>query len=163
MTIDPPLRLLAVDNCPERSPEIVKLLEAKGFIVEYTNDPEKLLPLFIEFDPDIIALDIEPIHPDGIELCRKIIECPHVDHPRVILVYDEAHEEVALTALGMGVIDCVRKPICLEEVDGIIDRLGPVLDIQRTSNHILERIDQIHDRAELQEKLYKEAKGDDEA
>jgi DNA-binding response OmpR family regulator len=100
-------RLLVADDDPHVS-ELVTLALADDFLVAAESDGARALRAVAVTCPDIVLLDLEMPHMDGLEACRRIrAACPSL--PIVILTGNT--ETTAMErAFAAGASDYLAKP-----------------------------------------------------
>ncbi len=119
------IKLLVVDDSALMRRLLLRVFTAEGdFEVEVARDGRDALDRLASFAPDVITLDVEMPHMDGLACLDAIMltrPCP------VVMVSSQttAGAEVTLEALALGAVDFVPKP------DGAIslsiDDVAPVL------------------------------------
>lgn len=111
-------RILIIDDQPSN----VMLLEGMLQEEDYNDyrsitDPRQALPIFIEYQPDLILLDLQMPHLDGFEVMRQLRRCIPPDAFLPILVLTaNITSEAKLRALAEGASDFLTKPFDTTEV-----------------------------------------------
>jgi PleD family two-component response regulator len=111
-------RILIVDDHEAN----VRLLERALQLDGYTNflgitDPRRVVPLFTEFRPDLILLDLIMPHLDGFALMRELRpEILPNDYVPILVLTADITPEVKQRALAAGARDFVTKPFDAIEV-----------------------------------------------
>ena len=106
-------RILAVDDDPHALRYIRDALSKSGYESIVTGDPDDVLHLIQEEEPDLVLLDLMLSGTDGIALMQGILET--TDLP-VIFVSIYGQEEVIARAFDMGATDYVVKPFSPTEL-----------------------------------------------
>ncbi len=106
-------RILVVDDEPKIRMFIRANLEARGYEVHVAQDGFEAVEAAGRIDPDVIVLDVNMPHMDGVEACRRIREWG--DMPIIILSVRE-DEADKVKALDEGADDYVTKPFGIEEL-----------------------------------------------
>ena len=106
-------RILAVDDDPHALRYIRDALSKSGYEPIVTGDPDDVLHLIQEEEPDLVLLDLMLPGTDGIALMQGILET--TDLP-VIFVSIYGQEEVIARAFDMGATDYVVKPFSPTEL-----------------------------------------------
>jgi PleD family two-component response regulator len=111
-------RILVVDDQESNVRLVERILQKAGYTsVRSTTDSRRALPLFTDFRPDLIILDLVMPHLDGFavmqELSRTIPEGTYV--PILVLTADDTREAM-YRALSMGARDFLIKPFDPTEV-----------------------------------------------
>jgi DNA-binding response OmpR family regulator len=120
--------------------KIVKeTLESRGFDVTMKTDGDKVLPIFLETQPDICVLDVMLPNQNGFDIAEAIRK-HHEDVPIIFLTAKTDTEDV-VKGFKLGGNDYIRKPFSMEE---LIVRIENLLRIKKdTSTHTLDGILQI--------------------
>src|ERR1700730_7949401 len=98
-------KILIVDDQEQNVLLLERLLQQAGYTtVESTTDPRRVLPLFLEFQPDLILLDLMMPHLDGFGVMQELAGHIATDDylPILVLTADGAPEATrrALAARG---------------------------------------------------------------
>jgi putative two-component system response regulator len=112
------MRILVVDDQKANVLLLERILRRGGYRnIESTTESRSVLALFIEFDPDIILLDLMMPELDGFQVMRGLLQIMAEDDYRPILVLTaDATEEVKHRALASGAKDFLAKPFNVQEV-----------------------------------------------
>ena len=101
-------RILVVDDEPDILRMLVQLLQMEGYYVEGAPDGYMAIHTFWQFRPQIMIVDIEMPHMDGIDLIRQIRE--HDTDTRIIVLSGRDVTARASEAQGLDVSDFLLKP-----------------------------------------------------
>lgn len=92
------------------------LRTAGYFNIKATPDPRGVLAHFVEYDPDILILDIMMPHLDGLQLLQILQRSAHEGLSLPILVITGLPTpERRHTALARGAVDVIEKPFHVED------------------------------------------------
>ncbi|MSO74317.1 MAG: response regulator transcription factor [Alphaproteobacteria bacterium] len=98
-------------------------LEAEGFVVRASSDPEKGLKDLLAKPPDVAVIDIKMPRLDGMELLRQLRR--HSQVP-VIFLTSKVEEADQIEGLRLGADDYITKPfsvrLLIERVKAVIRR-----------------------------------------
>ncbi|OGW64878.1 MAG: two-component system response regulator [Nitrospirae bacterium RIFCSPLOWO2_02_FULL_62_14] len=100
----------------------IELLEAVlnkgGFSqISSTTDPRRVLPLFIEYKPDILVLDFNMPNMNGLEVIRQVVpRVPAESYFPILVITSEMAPEIKHNVLSAGAKDFLSKPIDKTEV-----------------------------------------------
>ncbi len=114
----PPARILVVDDEPSNVRLLERMLENFGGLEwRCTTDPREAIPLFAEFQPDLVLTDLHMPHLDGYEVMKQLKEIIPPDNflPIVVLTADVT-AETRRKALNEGASDFITKPLDTTEV-----------------------------------------------
>jgi two-component system KDP operon response regulator KdpE len=106
-------RILVVDDEPQILRAVERALEARGYHVQTATDGRGAVGAVGEREPDLVVLDLNLPHMDGLTACREIRRSSKV--PILVLsVRDGERDKVA--ALDLGADDYLTKPFGTEEL-----------------------------------------------
>jgi putative two-component system response regulator len=120
-------RILIVDDEKANVVLLESILRGAGYRnCRSVTDSRQVLPLFIEFQPDLILLDLHMLPLDGFAVLKQLVPRfrPGAYLPILILTADIS-EEARRKALSMGAKDFVLKPFAVAEV---LLRIANLLD-----------------------------------
>jgi len=111
-------RIMIVDDEEVNLQLLTKILHKAGYTdIRTTHDPTKALPIFIEYRPDIVMLDLMMTPITGFDIMELIK--PHIPEdsyfPILILTGDSSVES-RRKALSQGATDFLTKPFDMPEV-----------------------------------------------
>ncbi|HEY9599361.1 MAG TPA: response regulator, partial [Cyanophyceae cyanobacterium] len=109
-------KILVVDDRWENCAVIINMLEPIGFeLVEAANGQEGLEKA-IEFQPDLILVDLVMPVMDGYQMTRQLRQFPELQNTIVIAISANAFEADCQKSLDAGCNDFLPKPIQAEEL-----------------------------------------------
>ncbi len=114
----PPAKILIIDDEPSNVRLLERVLELFGGVTwRCTTDPREAIPMFAEFQPDLVLTDLHMPHVDGYEVISEIRELLDGDIflPIVVLTADVS-PETRRKALRSGASDFITKPLDTTEV-----------------------------------------------
>lgn len=126
-----PVKILAVDDDPIFLSSLSPLLEPWGMTVTTLSDPAHFWDALRATAPDLLILDIEMPHHNGIELCQAVRNDTNGPWQSLPILFLSARQNAAAQVFAAGADDYVVKPV-----------LGPEL-ITRITNR-LERSRLLH-------------------
>src|SRR3990172_8022363 len=120
-------RILIVDDEAANVRLLERLLERGGFTnLKGTTDSRQAVPLFVEFQPDLILLDLLMPHKDGFQILEDLKPLiPDGAYLPVLVLTADVSWETKRKALGAGAKDFVIKPFDATEV---LLRIGNLLE-----------------------------------
>ncbi len=114
-------RILVVDDEANARSALAELLRDEGYSVETAADGFKALPKLEEFAPDLLLTDLKMPGLDGMELMKRAWES---DPERVVVVMTAyGSVDTAVAAMRQGAADYLTKPINVDELVLVIDRV----------------------------------------
>jgi len=131
-------RVLIVDDEANARTALAELLRDEGYTVDTAPDGFKALPKVEEFAPDLLLTDLKMPGIDGIELMRKARE---ID-PDLASVVMTAHGTIdtAVGAMRQGAADYLTKPINVDELTIVIERVLERRRLVRETGRLRERL-----------------------
>jgi len=119
--------ILVVDDETSMRKNLTDILQPEGFKTYEACDGNEALKVLKEVKPNIVLLDINLPHLDGI-LTLKEIKKIHSDIP-VIIFTAYGTSERAIEAMKSGAFDYLEKPFELDELKIIINRASEYSDL----------------------------------
>jgi CheY-like chemotaxis protein len=115
-------RILVVDDLPDNLFLLRSLLEEEGYQVEVAEEGSAALAKMHDIPPDLILLDVMMPGLNGYELTRQIRRDRTFCAIPIVLI-TASIEACRVKGLAAGATDFVRKPLDLDELLLIIQRL----------------------------------------
>src|SRR5712691_3903915 len=111
-------RILIVDDELSNVRLLERLLDRAGYThLKSTTDPRQILPLFSEFTPDLILLDLNMPRLDGFAVMEQLQPLiPTGTYLPILVLTADVTPEAKGRALGAGAKDFVTKPFDMTEV-----------------------------------------------
>jgi len=103
-------RILCVDDDPELLAAVGAVLEPRGIEVHALDDPLHFWTRLGQVAPDLLVLDIEMPHVNGIELCRVVRADPRWRSLPVVFLTARTEPETVYRVFAAGADDYVAKP-----------------------------------------------------
>jgi two-component system, OmpR family, alkaline phosphatase synthesis response regulator PhoP len=111
----PGTKILVVEDNPVFRKMVKALLEAEGYVVIATEDPNETTNLAKTHQPDLILMDVVLGDVSGIELCQRLKAQPYTSSlPVILLSGAQTDEEFQLQGFEEGADDYLLKPISNE-------------------------------------------------
>ena len=107
-------RILAVDDDPRTLKHVRDSLAKAGFEPVVTGDPDEVIPLIEETQPQVVLLDLMMPGKDGIELMKDVLAISDVP---VIFLSGYDQDELITKAFEMGAVDYMVKPFSPTELN----------------------------------------------
>ena len=114
--VDPPKRILIVDDERDNRELLGIILGYEGFLVTSAVSGEEALAIVTQARPDLILLDGMMPGMDGYLVAARIKGNPDTAHIPIIMVTGLAGRQAELRALGAGADEHLTKPICRAEL-----------------------------------------------
>lgn len=114
-------RVLIVDDEPAVAGGIAMLLEMVGHQARCAGSGAEAVSAVVEFDPDVVILDVGLPDVDGFTLCRTLL----AQNPSLPIIFSTAHgDRSALASLPEdAAVDFLQKPYELEGLTAALNRV----------------------------------------
>jgi two-component system response regulator YesN len=128
--------------------------QASGFeFCGEATDGEMALPLLRTAQPDVLITDIKMPFMDGLQLSKIVRE--RMPWVKIIILSGHDEFEYAQKAISLGITDYLLKPVTVQKLQTVLQKLTVQLDQERKEQDNLKKLqEQIEDnRAVLSERL----------
>jgi putative two-component system response regulator len=111
-------RILLVDDEELTMRTLERIMQHAGYTnLCSTTDSRRVLPLFREFDPDMVMLDLHMPGLDGYSLIRQLsVRVPEGQFLPIVVVSGDMSPDAKQKALALGAADFIEKPYDRTEV-----------------------------------------------
>lgn len=116
--VEPPARVLVVDDDPTFRNVLEMRLQGWGYHVKVAADAERARQLASSWDPDLILSDVVMPETSGIQLLGLLRE-DRPDRP-VILLTAHGSVEMAVDAMKIGAVDFLTKPVNYRNLKSVL-------------------------------------------
>lgn len=106
-----PYRVLIVDDSPSLTVLYSAILEEAGMVTSSVNDPMLVMQPLLEFEPDLILIDMYMPGCNGMELARVIRQLDAFISIPIVFLSAERDLDKQLAAMDLGGDDFLTKPI----------------------------------------------------
>ena len=132
-------RIVIADDEESARRSLGQILREDGFEVFLAADGEEALQGVAHESPDILLTDLRMPGMDGIELLRRVCQ----GYPDVAVVIMTAHGTIrsAVQALHDGAEDYLTKPVDVEEMEHLLDRIMSRKRLLSETRLLRERLD----------------------
>jgi len=147
-------KILMLDDEVSSTQLMEHILRFYGYThIRICNDSKGFLALFVEFQPDLIIIDLLMPYPDGFQLLAMLRPLIGGENYLPIVVLSaERGTEAKRRALSSGAIDFIMKPFVADEVRLRVRNLLHLrfqhLQLQQQKNHLEEEV--VHRTQELE-------------
>lgn len=120
--------------------DLVKMLktffEINSFELNFLSDPSisQIIPQIISYNPNLILLDMDLPHTNGLEIAKKINEDENAKKYPIFFLTGRKELELKLQSFSLGVHDYVTKPFEKEE---LLARVMRTLSQIKSSSNVL--------------------------
>jgi DNA-binding NtrC family response regulator len=111
------IRILVIDDEPNSTKLLKKVLLKKGYFVDETNESPKALEMIKEGDYDIIISDLQMPNLSGIDLLKS-----KPDSSIFIMITGYGSIASAVESMKLGAFDYINKPFNLDEFQLKVDK-----------------------------------------
>ena len=121
--------VLIVDDDPETREALVSIIAADGLTTATAGDLREARIQLVRQTPDVVFTDLQLPDGSGVDLFEDLDPRSGVE---IIVITGHATVESAVTALKMGATDYLVKPINMQRVKAVLDRLPRAGDLKAT-------------------------------
>lgn len=114
-------RILIIDDDELVCQSLRKILIKFGYETQFITNADQSLDKIEEFDPDIVILDIYLTSANGLDVLKNI-HAKFLNLP-VVMITAYADVNIAIKALKLGATDFLLKPLDLDQLKIIIERV----------------------------------------
>lgn len=118
------MNILLVDDDKDSRRSIKRFLEKIGHHVTDCDDGKKAFQTYQNGDFPMVITDINMPKMNGIDLLRALKDLPGADETEVVLFTGYGNIETAIEALRLGAYDYLIKPLNVEELAIITERIA---------------------------------------
>ena len=116
------IKIVVVDDSPFSVAMLTNMLNENGFnVVGSANNLEEAVDAVVQFNPDVVTMDMTMQGTNGIE-CTKAIHLVKPDM-KVIIVSSMMDDEIVRNAKKENISGYVQKPVDSEELSLLINRI----------------------------------------
>jgi len=129
-------KIFIVDDIAANTKLLEKMLKQAGFTqIRSTNDSRQAVPIYIEFQPDLVLLDLKMPHLDGFQVMEKLRVIEEHSYAPILVLTAQIDIRNRMRALKSGAKDFLGKPF--EQAEALA-RIGNLLEV-RLLNKTLEQ------------------------
>ena len=112
-----PAKILVIDDQEQNIKLVTRILEKDGYEhVRSTTNAAEALSIYIDFNPDLVLLDLHMREKDGFAVLQEIVSHDRNSHVPVLMITADDSADVKRRALALGAKDFVGKPFDSGEV-----------------------------------------------
>ena len=106
-------KILIVDDQEANVGLLLSILREHGFLgLQSLTDPRLVLPLFLDFQPDLVLMDLRMPRIDGLSLLKQLrSRIPDSAYLPFLIITGDLSQRTRQAALGLGAKDFLTKPI----------------------------------------------------
>jgi len=136
------MNILLVDDDRDSRRSIKRFLEKIGHHVTECEDGEDALESYKNGEFPMVITDINMPKIDGIELLRTLKNLPKVEGTEVVLFTGYGNIDTAIEALRLGAYDYLIKPLNIEELAIITERIAEHQFLKRQNRLLSKHFDE---------------------
>jgi two-component system response regulator YesN len=111
-------------------------------------DGEIALPQIEAIQPDVLITDIRMPFMDGLQLCKIVRE--HMAWMKIIIISGYNDFQYAQTAIQLGVTEYLLKPVSVQDLQSVLNKVAYALDQEKSERAYLKRLrSQVEDNLAL--------------
>ncbi|OQY27605.1 MAG: hypothetical protein B6244_10110 [Candidatus Cloacimonetes bacterium 4572_55] len=122
-----PLRILMAEDIESNVKVAQRMLKFLGYTSDVAPDGQKALAALERKRYDLILMDMQMPHLDGMQATAKIIERWGENRPVIVAMTANAIQGYRERCLKVGMDDFVSKPVQLKELERIINKFGSAM------------------------------------
>jgi two-component system, response regulator YesN len=116
--------------------------QASGFeFCGEAADGEMALPLLSITQPDVLITDIKMPFMDGLQLSKIVRE--RMPWVKIIILSGHDEFEYAQKAISLGVTDYLLKPVTVQKLQAVLQKLSVQLDQERKEQAALKKLQEL--------------------
>jgi CheY-like chemotaxis protein len=116
-----PSRILVVDDQKGVRQLLETFFTEQGMVTYLASNGEEALALMVDHQPDLVLMDVKMPVMDGVEALARMKEiCPE---QQVLMMTAYADEEKISQLLELGAVDCLVKPLDLNQLLQYVETL----------------------------------------
>lgn len=123
-------RVLIVEDDADIADVLRRSLRNEGYEVRTSVDGVEALDVAAGFIPDLVVLDLGLPGMDGVEVCRRLRQCPAAAAVYVILLTARSAKTDVVAGLKAGANDYITKPFNLAELEARVHVGRTVVELQ---------------------------------
>lgn len=137
--------ILIIDDNLANLELLTEILKTHDFRnIKTVDNPNRALDLFLEFNPDIVLLDLLMPEISGIQVLQIInAQLAEKEYLPIIVITAETNYQSRIEALSMGARDFITKPFDVLE---IILRIQNLLETRYFYKHLINRNKQLEQK-----------------
>jgi two-component system chemotaxis response regulator CheY len=117
--------ILIVDDDPSIRRLIATTLEdVSGYRLEEAGNGAEAVERALDAEPEIVLMDIEMPHVDGIEACRRIRSDPATAEATIVMLTGESGDDAERSASDAGADLFLTKPFSPLHLLQLVDSIG---------------------------------------
>lgn len=125
-------KILLVDDDQGTTRLLEHILSEDGHEVKSLNNGDETLLAALEYDPNLIVLDLMMPSVDGLDVCRDLRANSRLAHTPIIFFTSASDIEKKVAAFGSGANDYIIKPVYPQELKV---RIKALIGNGRNRNH----------------------------
>lgn len=133
------MRILAVDDDPMLLATLPPLLSSWGYAVTGLTNPQEFWQTLEDVNPNLLILDVEMSHLNGLELCQAVRTDPRWQNLPILFLTARSDPSTIQQIFTVGADDYVTKPVVgAELITRISNRLDRTRLLQTDRQHLSE-------------------------
>ncbi|WP_051907712.1 response regulator [Flavimarina sp. Hel_I_48] len=116
------MKILAIDDQQLVLLPLEKRLQESGYDIMTSTQANEAITIFKEFKPDLLIIDINMPHANGLEIIRTIRK-EMKDETPIMVLSGNTDESLIVESFELGIQDFMKKPLSLDEVSARVKRL----------------------------------------
>ena len=134
------MNILLVDDHPDTCETLARFLTRLGYSVRVAGNGEEALQEYCKGDFPLVVSDIRMPGLSGIELLQAIKRLPSGQNTDVVLMTGHGGLDTAIQAMRSGAYDYLLKPINIEELALLSERVAEHQKLRRENSYLREHL-----------------------
>ena len=134
------MNILLVDDHPDTCETLARFLTRLGYSVRVTSNGSEALQEYARDDFPLVISDIRMPGLSGIELLQAIKRLPSGRNTDVVLMTGHGGLDTAIQAMRSGAYDYLLKPINIEELALVAERVAEHQKLRRENCYLREHL-----------------------
>ena len=120
-------RILCVDDDQEILDIYEIILLSEGYVVKTSISPVDIIQLILEFDPNLIMLDINMREINGLEVCKEVKS--YIDNKNTPVIIISSDDSIHTAVCDFGASAIILKPF---QINDLIETVKHHLSVSTT-------------------------------
>jgi DNA-binding response OmpR family regulator len=119
------MKVLLVEDSPTQAEFYKEVLQEVGLSIIHARDGREALDMALEYQPDLIILDVNLPVLNGIQVCARLQRTSETQHIPIIMLTRLDKPEDAMAGLSAGAVDYIAKDeFAVETLLASLEQLG---------------------------------------
>jgi len=135
------MNILLVDDDANSRASLARFIKLQGYTIDECQDGEEALRQMNQKRYHLVLSDVKMPRMDGLQLLNRIKQSKQFRDTVVVLITGYGDIKSAVTAIKEGAYDYVSKPVQIEELSAILERISEYLTLKIEHSELKEHFD----------------------